>query len=48
MGMKDRHPGLARDPAAFEAFYRETVHDVERFIARRVTDPGAVADLTAD
>lgn len=46
--MNNSPPGPSRDPAIFEAFYRETVHDVERFIARRVTDPHVVADLTAD
>src|SRR6202050_5421915 len=39
---------IARDPAAFEAFYREHVTLVTRFVARRVADPHAVADLTAE
>jgi RNA polymerase sigma factor (sigma-70 family) len=39
---------IARDPDAFEAFYREHVSLVTRFVARRVADPHAVADLTAD
>jgi RNA polymerase sigma factor (sigma-70 family) len=39
---------IARDPEAFEAFYREHVTLVTRFIARRVADPHAVADLTAE
>jgi RNA polymerase sigma factor (sigma-70 family) len=39
---------LQRDPDAFEAFYRAHVRDVERFIARRVSDPQVAADLTAD
>jgi hypothetical protein len=39
---------IARDPAAFEVFYREHVSLVTRFVARRVADPHAVADLTAD
>jgi RNA polymerase sigma factor (sigma-70 family) len=39
---------VARDPAAFEAFYRGHVTAVTRFIARRVADPHAVADLTAE
>jgi RNA polymerase sigma factor (sigma-70 family) len=37
-----------RDPAAFEVFYRRHVAEVGRFIARRVDDPHAVADLTAE
>jgi RNA polymerase sigma factor (sigma-70 family) len=39
---------IARDPDAFEAFYRCHVVEVTRFIARRVDDPYTVADLTAD
>ena len=39
---------IARDPAAFEAFYREHVALITRFVARRVADPHAVADLTAE
>src|ERR1700735_1166776 len=39
---------IARDPAAFEVFYREHVTLVTRFVARRVADPHAVADLTAE
>ena len=35
------------DPDAFERFYREQVRAVEAFVARRVDDPHAVADLTA-
>lgn len=42
-------PGaLGRDPDAFERFFRAHVRDVERFIARRTTDPQQAADLTAD
>jgi len=37
-----------RDPAAFEAFYRRHVEAVTLFLARRVPDPHAVADLTAE
>lgn len=37
---------IGRDPDAFETFYREHVRAVERFIARRVTDPQVAADLT--
>jgi len=40
--------GIGRDPDAFEAFYREHVERVQRFVARRVNDPQLVADLTAD
>src|SRR4249919_1378467 len=39
---------IAHDPAAFEAFYREHVEAVQRFVARRVSDPHLAADLTAD
>ncbi len=39
---------VAHDPAAFEAFYRQYVTLVTRFVARRVADPHAVADLTAE
>ncbi len=39
---------LARDPEAFEAFYREHVDRVLGFVARRVADPYLAADLTAD
>lgn len=36
------------DPDAFEAFYREHVDAVERFVARRVANQELAADLTAD
>ncbi len=39
---------IATDPDAFEAFYREHVEAVQRFVARRVDDPYLAADLTAD
>jgi len=39
---------IAVDPDALDRFYREHVDAVERFVARRVGDPYAVADLTAD
>jgi RNA polymerase sigma factor (sigma-70 family) len=39
---------IGRDPDAFEAFYREHLPWVRRFVARRVDDPHAAADLTAD
>jgi len=47
----NERPGLAaigQDPDAFESFYRTHVDMVGRFIARRVSDPHTVADLTAD
>lgn len=44
----DDLPGIARDPAAFEVFYRLHVATVTRFVARRVADPHTVADLTAE
>ncbi len=44
----DDLPGIARDPAAFEVFYRLHVVTVTRFVARRVSDPHTVADLTAE
>jgi RNA polymerase sigma factor (sigma-70 family) len=39
---------IGHDPEAFERFYRAHVEMVGRFIARRVSDPHTVADLTAD
>jgi RNA polymerase sigma factor (sigma-70 family) len=39
---------IAHDPDAFEAFYREHLDAVQRFVARRVHDPYLAADLTAD
>lgn len=39
---------IAGDPDAFEAFYREHLAAVQRFVARRVIDPHLAADLTAD
>jgi RNA polymerase sigma-70 factor (ECF subfamily) len=39
---------VSRDPDAFEAFYREHLPWVRRFVARRVEDPHTAADLTAD
>lgn len=38
----------ARDPAAFEEFYRRHIDGVTRFVARRITDPHTVADITAE
>ena len=39
---------IAREPDALEAFYRDHVDAVQRFVARRVSDPHLAADLTAD
>jgi RNA polymerase sigma factor (sigma-70 family) len=39
---------VGTDPHAFEAFYREHLPWVRRFVARRVDDPHTAADLTAD
>jgi len=39
---------IASDPDAFDRFYREHVEAVQRFVARRVSDPLLAADLTAD
>ena len=39
---------IGHDPDAFEAFYREHLAAVERFVARRVSDVHLAADLTAD
>jgi RNA polymerase sigma-70 factor (ECF subfamily) len=39
---------IGREPDAFEAFYRDHVDPVQRFVARRVDDPHLAADLTAD
>ncbi|MFT3866618.1 MAG: RNA polymerase sigma factor [Solirubrobacterales bacterium] len=39
---------IGTDPDAFEAFYRENVEGVQRFVARRVDDRDRVADLTAE
>lgn len=39
---------LAYDPDVFASFYREHVAGVTRFVARRVSDPHTVADLTAE
>jgi len=39
---------IGTDPDALEAFYLEHVEAVQRFVARRVSDPHLAADLTAD
>lgn len=44
----DQVSRIAYDQRAFEAFYREHVEAVQRFIARHVRDPCTAADLTAD
>ena len=44
----DEIPRIAHDPATFEAFYRNHVEAVQRFVARRVADPRLAADLTAE
>jgi RNA polymerase sigma-70 factor (ECF subfamily) len=44
----DNNWDFGTDPDLFERFYREHVEAVERFVARRVEDPHASADLTAD
>ena len=41
-------PDIGRDADAFEAFYRQHLPWVRRFVARRVDDPHTAADLTAD
>ena len=39
---------IASEPDALEAFYRDHVEAVQRFVAKRVSDPHLAADLTAD
>ncbi|GAA4728049.1 RNA polymerase sigma factor [Phytohabitans rumicis] len=39
---------IGADPGAFETFYRAYVEAVQNFVARRVSDPYLVADLTAE
>jgi RNA polymerase sigma-70 factor (ECF subfamily) len=39
---------IASDPAQFEAFYRQHVTDITRFVTRRVSDPHLAAVLTAE
>ena len=39
---------IARESDALDAFYRDHVEAVQRFVARRVSDPHLAADLTAD
>jgi RNA polymerase sigma factor (sigma-70 family) len=44
----DELPRIAHDPTTFEAFYRDHVEAVQRFVVRRVADPRLAADLTAE
>ncbi len=48
--MSTSHPvgAIGHDPDALEAFYRQHVEGVQRFVARRVDSPHDAADLTAD
>lgn len=39
---------IGTDPDLFEAFYREHVEDLQRFVARRVGDRERAADLAAE
>jgi RNA polymerase sigma-70 factor, ECF subfamily len=39
---------MGTDPDLFEAFYREHVEDLQRFVVRRVGDRERAADLTAE
>lgn len=39
---------IGADPDLFEAFYREHVEELQRFVARRVGDRERAADLTAE
>lgn len=41
-------PSIGADPDIFEAFYREHVEQVQRFVARRIGDRERAADLTAE
>lgn len=46
--MQPEITAIGTDPDVLEAFYREHVEAVQRFVARRVSDPHLAADLTAD
>jgi len=39
---------IARNTARLETFYREHIEAVQSFLARRVSDPHVIADLTAN
>ena len=41
-------PLIGTDPDLFDAFYTEHLEDLQRFVARRVSDRERAADLTAD
>jgi RNA polymerase sigma factor (sigma-70 family) len=41
-------PLIGTDPDLFDAFYSEHLEDLQRFVARRVSDRERAADLTAD
>jgi RNA polymerase sigma-70 factor (ECF subfamily) len=48
-GVRSEHlREIGTDPELFEAFYREQVEDLQRFVARRVGDSERAADLTAE
>lgn len=44
----DQLSRIAHDVSVFEAFYREHVEAIQRFVARRLDDPQLAADLTAE
>ena len=48
MGHDSGLAAIGRDADALEAFYREHLAAMQRFVARRVNDPHEAADLTAD
>jgi RNA polymerase sigma-70 factor, ECF subfamily len=48
MNPRSPQPALGRDPGLFEAFYRRHVRAITGFVARRVTDPHLVDDLTTE
>ncbi|HMT04470.1 MAG TPA: RNA polymerase sigma factor [Solirubrobacterales bacterium] len=39
---------IGHDPDVLETFYLKHVEDIERFVARRVSDPHLAADLTSE
>ncbi len=41
-------PRIGTDPELFDAFYKEHLEDLQRFVARRVGDRERAADLTAE
>lgn len=45
---QDEVARIGRDPDAFSAFYIAHLERVQRFVARRVSDPHLAADLTAE